>query len=90
MILERFDAVIFIGDDMVKHVYAAFNMIIRENVAMGGLRQWDMSESERDTCKCDSQFTKPECIEYTVTDSEDVEKNDSGSGHPSPYYCNRT
>ena len=89
MILERFDAIVFIGDDMMKHIYAAFNILLRENIGLGGLKQWDMSESERETCKCDNQFTKPECAKYIVVDSEDVRKNDLGSGHPSPYYCNR-
>ena len=90
MILERFDAIVFIGDDMVKHVYAAFNMLLRANIALGGLKQWDMKESERETCRCDNQITRPECVKYTVTDSEDVRKNDIGSGHPNPYFCNRT
>lgn len=90
MILERFDAIIFIGDDMVKHTYAAFNMLLRANIALGSLKQWDMKESEHETCRCDNQMTRPECVKYTVTDSEDVRKNDVGSGHPSPYFCNRT
>ena len=89
MILERFDAVVFIGDDMVRHIYAAFNMLLRQNLATGGLKQWDMKESERDMCRCDSQLIKPECAKYIVTESEDVRKNDFGSGHPSPYYCSR-
>ncbi len=90
MILERFDAIIFIGDDMIKNIYAAFNMLLRENIALGGLKQWDMKESERETCRCDNQITRPECDKYTVTNSEDVRKNDIGSGHPNPYFCNRT
>jgi len=90
MILERFGAIIFLGDDMTKHMYAAFNMLLRENIALGGLQQWDMKESERETCRCDNQITRPECAKYTVTDSEDVRKNDVGSGHPNPYFCNRT
>lgn len=90
MILERFDAIVFIGDDMIKHTYAAFNMLLRANIALGGLKQWDMKDNERESCRCDNQITRQECVKYTVTDSEDVRKNDIGSGHPNPYFCNRT
>ena len=90
MILERFDAVVFVGDNMLQHVYAAFNMLLRENMAMGSLKQWEMSEGERDSCRCENQVTRAECSKYAVLDSEDVSKNDPGSGHTSPYHCSRT
>ena len=89
MILERFDAIVFIGDDLLKHVYAAFNMLLRENIAMGGLKQWELNESERTACRCDSQITRPECSKHVVTESQIVKDNDEGSGHRSPYYCDR-
>ncbi|KAL8796294.1 MAG: hypothetical protein Q9195_001409 [Heterodermia aff. obscurata] len=90
MILDRFDAIVFIGDDMLQHIYAAFNILLRENMALGSLKQWEMSEEERVNCRCDNQITRPECSKYAVLDSEEVRKNDHGSGHPSPYHCNRT
>ena len=90
MILERFDAVVFIGDNMLQNIYAAFNMLLRENMAMGSLKQWEMSEGERDNCRCDNQVIRGECSKYAVRDSEDVRKNDPGKGHTSPYHCNRT
>lgn len=89
MILDRFDGVIFIGDDLLQHVYSAFNILLRENVALGGLKQWEMSESDRSACRCDNQFVKSDCAKYAVTSSEQVVKNDGGSGHPSPYLCSR-
>lgn len=89
MILERFDAVVFIGDDTLKTVYAAFNMLLRENLAMGGLKQWELIEKDRATCRCDSQLTRPECLTYAITDSQEVAENDEKSGHKSPYFCNR-
>jgi len=89
MILERFDAIVFIGDDTIKHVYAAFNMLLREDIARGGLKQWDLTESERVSCRCDNQFMKPECSKHFVTDSLAVTSNDESSGHKSPYYCDR-
>ncbi|KAL9125645.1 MAG: hypothetical protein Q9217_005181 [Psora testacea] len=90
MILERFDAVVFIGDDMLKAIYSVFNMLLRENLAMGGLKQWEMSEREREGCRCDNQIVKPDCASHTITDSEEVWEGDEGSGHRSPYHCDRT
>lgn len=89
MILERFDTTVFIGDDTLKHVYAAFNMLLRENIAMGALMQWDLTESERVSCRCDSQFMKSECSKHFVTDSLAVSNNDNNGGHKSPYHCDR-
>lgn len=89
MILDRFDAIVFIGDNMLQHIYAAFNILLRENMAMGSLKQWEMSEDERVNCRCDNQITRPECSKYAVLDSEEVRKKDPGSGHTSPYHCNR-
>lgn len=89
MILDRFDEIVFLGDDTLRHIYSAFNMLLRENIALGGLRQWDMKESERETCRCENQLTRPECLLYAVTDSQQVRSNDAGSGHSSPYLCDR-
>ncbi|KAK4690307.1 hypothetical protein P7C71_g6454, partial [Lecanoromycetidae sp. Uapishka_2] len=90
MILERFDAVVFIGDDTLKIVYAAFNMLLRENLAMGGLKQWELIEKDRATCRCDNQMVRPECLNYAITDSQAIAENDKSSVHKSPYYCDRT
>lgn len=89
MIMERFDAVVFIGDDPLQHVYAAFNMLIRENIALGSLKQWEMKENERAGCRCDNQLIKAECAKYTVMDSQAVRDHDGDSAHKSPYYCDR-
>lgn len=89
MILERFDAIVFIGDDMLQGVYAAFNMLLRENIALGSLKQWEMNESERAACRCDGQLIKAECSKFAVMDNQAVRENDGGSGHRSPYYCDR-
>ena len=89
MILERFDAIIFIGDGMLGQIYAAFNMLLRENIAMGGLKQWEMKGDERVTCRCDNQNVRPECAKHAVLESQDVSENDGASGHKSPYYCDR-
>ena len=89
MILERFDAIVFIGDDMLQHIYGAFNMLLRENIATGSLKQWDMKENERTACRCDDQMIKAECSKYAITDSQAVSINNGGGGRGSPYYCDR-
>ncbi|KAI4116175.1 MAG: hypothetical protein LQ345_003356 [Seirophora villosa] len=90
MILDRFDSIVFLGDETLRHIYSAFNMLLRENIALGALRQWDMKESERETCRCANQLTRPECLAYSVSDSQSLRLNDAGSRHNSPYYCDRT
>ncbi|KAL8777700.1 MAG: hypothetical protein Q9213_007743 [Squamulea squamosa] len=90
MILDRFDSIVFLGDNTLRHIYSAFNMLLRENVALGGLRQWEMKESEREACRCENQLTRLECLSYSVLDSQSVRSNDAGSGHSSPYVCDRT
>ncbi|KAI9833414.1 MAG: hypothetical protein M1826_007512 [Phylliscum demangeonii] len=90
MILERFDAVVFLGDDLVRSIYGAFNILVRENVALGALQQWEMNEAERASCRCEKQFLQPECAKFAVTSSAQVATHDAQGGHPSPYACDRT
>lgn len=89
MILDRFDSIVFLGDDTLRHIYAAFNMLLRENIALGALKQWELKESEREACRCENQLTRPECRLHLVVDSQSVSPNDATSGHSSPYFCNR-
>ena len=84
MILERFDAVVFIGDDTLKHIYAAFNMLLRENIATGALERPDVA-----ACRCDNQLIKPECSSHLVTDSQVVSEKNDVLGRTSLFYCNR-
>jgi hypothetical protein len=89
MILDRFDGVVFVGDDMVASIYAAFNTLLRRNIRLGSLEQWRMGDKELEMCACDRQFTNPECMKYWTTSSEEVAKHDSEGGPLSPYACNR-
>lgn len=74
---------------MVEHIYSAFNILLRENIAMGSLKQWEMTGSERDACRCENQIVKPDCATHAVTESSALSENDGSSGHKSPYYCDR-
>lgn len=87
MILERFNAVVFVGDELAQSVYAAFNIFLREDLALGGLQQWTMTDQDRLNCKCDNQFLNPECTGYAIKHRDEVKKNDAKKG--SPYSCAR-
>ena len=86
MILERFNAITFIGDELAQSVYAAFNVLLREDLSLGGLQQWIMSDQDRKNCKCDGQFLNPECTGYGVKNRDEVKKND-GDQKGSSYFC---
>ena len=84
MILDRFDAVVFIGDDMLRNVYAAFNMLLRQNFAMGGVKQWALQETDVDGCTCEQQIMESRCVSEMVKSSSEV-----NGKHAQSYLCNR-
>jgi len=88
MILERFNAISFIGDEVAQSVYAAFNVLLREDLALGGVQQWIMSGQDRMSCKCGEQFLNPECTRYALKNQDEVKKND-GNDKGGLYYCAR-
>lgn len=87
MILERFDAVVFVGDDTLQAIYNGLNILLRQDLATGALKDWDMSKDELDSCRCDAQFTTPACAQHLVTSSEQVNSNTPSIG--SSYACSR-
>lgn len=89
MILERFDAIVLIGDDSLKQIYAAFNMLLRENMAIGSLKQWELNETQRDSCSCENQLSKSECSSHMIIESQTVREKDDKDSHTSPFYCDR-
>jgi hypothetical protein len=87
MILERFNAIVFVGDDVAQSIYAAFNILLREDLALGSLQQWLMTDDERIKCKCDNQFLNNECQGYAIKSIDEVKKNDAGERKGNPYFC---
>lgn len=84
MILDRFDAVVFIGDEMLHNVYAAFNMLLRQNIATGGLKKWKLEANDVEPCKCGGQLTKGECLRELLNSNQEVVGE-----HATSYLCNR-
>ena len=87
MILERFDRVIFVGDGDLSNVYAAFNMLLRGDMALGSLKQWEMTHEQAEFCKCDKQYLSRDCARYLIRSSEDVYEQDSKGGNWDSYSC---
>ncbi len=88
MILERFNTIVFVGDELVQSVYTAFNVLLREDLALGGMQQWIISDQDRMICKCDNQFLNQDCAGYAVKHRDEVNKN-TGDQRGSPYFCAR-
>ena len=88
MVLERFSAVIFVGDDIARSIYLAFNILLREDLAFGGLQEWSMSEQDRESCKCDNQFLD-DCLAYGIKSREDIKGDGWHERIGSPYCCDR-
>ena len=85
--LQKFDGIAFVGDDTMANLYAGFNLLLRENLASGALKEWDMSPEQRETCRCDSQFTSKSCWPQRVTASDQVPAQDDTALTHSPYVC---
>jgi len=87
MILERFDRVVFVGDDSMQTIYNGFNILLRQDLAWGALMTWRMDERTQDQCRCGNQFARPRCSKHFVTSSNEVTKNTPARGRP--YACQR-
>ena len=88
MILERFNTIVLVGDEIARSIYAAFNILLREDLAFGGLQQWIMTDQDLTNCKCDNQFLNKDCLGYAIKNREEIKKNEGGGGQKgSPYLC---
>ncbi|TVY42369.1 hypothetical protein LSUB1_G001499 [Lachnellula subtilissima] len=61
------------------------NILLREDLALGGLQQWMMNAQDRAACKCDNQFVNGDCLGYSIRGIEEAKKN----MRESPYFCER-
>ncbi|KAI9368412.1 hypothetical protein BJX61DRAFT_546566 [Aspergillus egyptiacus] len=75
-ILERFDGVVFIGDDSLADAYAGFNILLREDLKHGSLKDWRLSTTLHNDCQCDSQFKNSACRSARITSSEELDSKD--------------
>jgi hypothetical protein len=88
MILERFNSIVFVGDEIAQSIYAAFNILLREDLAFGGLQQWVMPDQDRLHCKCNHQFLNQDCLGYRIKNRDEVKKKAAGGERKgSEYLC---
>lgn len=91
MILERFNALAFVGDDSARMIYGAFNILLREDLDYGTLREWEMGPWHKKDCQCMTMFITregevaplDECAPFRVMGSNQL----MGAGE-SRYHCN--
>ena len=90
MILERFNAVIFIGDAAVQNIYTAFNTLLHEDFSLGGLHQSKMGLVDRKTCRCENQFITQHCKQnFSIKSYLQVIADSDNSGGGNGPYCSR-
>lgn len=85
-ILGRFDGVLFVGDDTLAAAYAGFNILLRQDLKQGSLKEWEISSYIDTTCRCNSQFTTPACSSSRITSSEELYAEE-GKKTQVPYTC---
>lgn len=84
MILERFNAITFVGDEHLRAIYIGLNVLINENLLRGG-----MSADADIECTCEKQLWKPECVGEMFKSSEEA-RQDLGPGMTAAkFYCPR-
>ncbi|KAI2845990.1 hypothetical protein CAN33_008205 [Aspergillus niger] len=86
-ILLKFDGIVFVGDDTLADTYAGFNILLREDLATGSLREWEISKGHGHDCRCESQFTSSLCLPLRITSSDEVYAQEGSSATRRPYTC---
>ncbi|KAL2071412.1 hypothetical protein VTL71DRAFT_12647 [Oculimacula yallundae] len=87
MILGRFNAITFIGDDITQSIYGAFNILLREDLALGSLQQSIMTDEDKAKCRCDNQFLNTDCRSFAIKTGDDGKKSEGGDRKGRPYSC---
>lgn len=86
MILERHNAIVFVGDETAQSIYMALNTLLSEDLALGALQTWRLGETGKVECRCENQFSTEGCLSYAVRNSEDTKRN---GGKTNAYFCGR-
>ena len=74
MIFERFEAIVFVGDEHLQAMYAGLNILLRKDYEYGALVPGAVKDEKKEECKCDNQFIRVECSKNMLTSSEVVLK----------------
>lgn len=52
----RFHALVFAGDDAARSIYAAFNILLTNDLELGAWRIWEMELVHKKKCRCEAMF----------------------------------
>lgn len=85
-ILERFEGLIFAGDDALQTIYGGLNILLRQDLALGTLNLASMDKKLQEDCRCKNQFVKADCRQHYLMDSSKASQDDHVG---STYFCNR-
>ncbi|KAL4933554.1 uncharacterized protein BDV17DRAFT_111757 [Aspergillus undulatus] len=86
-ILGRFDGIFFIGDDSLADGYAGFNILLRQDLKQGSLKEWEMGSNLGMNCRCNSQLTNSVCSSARITSSEELYSEEGNEKTQNPYTC---
>lgn len=87
MILERLNSVTFVGDDVAQAVYTGLNILLNQDLALGGLQRELLEPNQKHTCKCNGQFLNAECREKMITSSNDRGRKSEVDFTIASHYC---
>lgn len=96
MVLDRFNALVFVGDDMARRIYGAFNVLLREDLELGVIRMSAKGQPQLEPqhgCRCEMIFgvnklghgSVSSCLALEVIRSNHLWPGGDGEGK---YYCN--
>lgn len=85
-ILERFDGLVFVGDDTLQAIHSGLNILLRRDLALGALDLASMDRSLQEECRCNNQFIKQTCRQHCLVDSKKASQDDRFGR---PFFCNR-
>lgn len=78
-VLGRFENVIFVGDNSLHHIYAGLNILLSKNLATGALQHQETTTEEVARCRCQDQFTNPDCVTKWVGSRSDIAEKGNGA-----------
>ena len=80
-VLGRFSHVFILGDSMMRHLTNALYILLRGDMAYGGITDWDVQEvpgtdiKSRENCACEMQFAIHDCSNLVIKDYQWLVEN---------------
>jgi len=84
-ILDRFSHVLVVGDSLQRHVITALYMLLRQDVGLGGIRDWELGDGvtmeapSKEFCMCSGMLNTHNCSDRVIERYAWAQGNDSNS-----------